>query len=94
MAEQVDFLAHHEGDVVAPAVRDVEAGAATLAYLDSGRRAQIRVSERIPLGHKVALADVAESGPVTEYNVTIGLARQGIRAGELVHTHNLRSARW
>jgi (2R)-sulfolactate sulfo-lyase subunit alpha len=94
MAEQVDFLAHHEGDAVAPAVHDVEAGAATLAYLDTGRRTQIQVSERIPLGHKVALADVAEAAAVTEYNVTIGLARQGIRAGELVHTHNLRSARW
>ena len=94
MAEQVDFLAHREGDAVAPAVRDVDAGTATLAYLDTGRRTQIQVSERIPLGHKVALADVAESGPVTEYNVRIGLATRSIRAGELVHTHNLRSARW
>ncbi len=94
MAEQVDFLAHREGDAVAPAVRDVEAGAANLAYLDSGRRTEIHVSERIPLGHKVALADLAEAAPVTEYSVAIGVAKRSISAGELVHTHNLRSARW
>lgn len=94
MAVQVDFLAHREGDVVAPAVRDVEAGTANLAYLDSGRRAEIQVSERIPLGHKVALADVAEAAAVTEYSVAIGVAKRSIRAGEMVHTHNLRSARW
>jgi (2R)-sulfolactate sulfo-lyase subunit alpha len=31
---------------------------------------------------------------VLEYGVLIGLTRAPVAAGELVHTHNLRSARW
>jgi len=48
----------------------------------------------IPLGHKVALRDIAASEPVTEYGEPIGLARVAITEGDLVHIHNLRSARW
>ncbi len=88
------FLMHREGDDVAVAVRDTAPGEAAGASLDSGTRFSVTVSTAIPLGHKVALRDLADGAPVTEYGVTIGLARQQIRAGDLVHTHNLRSARW
>jgi len=88
------FLAHREGDDVAVAVCDAGPGQATGACLDTGARFGIAVLAPVPLGHKVALRDLAEDEPVTEYGVTIGLARCPVLAGELVHTHNLRSARW
>jgi (2R)-sulfolactate sulfo-lyase subunit alpha len=91
---ELAFLVHREGDDVAVAVRDTGPGDATAASLDSGRRFGLAVQADIPLGHKVALRDLAASEQVTEYGVTIGLARCGIPAGELVHTHNIRSARW
>ncbi len=88
------FLAHRAGDDVAVAVRDAEPGEASGAYLDDGTRVVIAVRDRIPLGHKVALRDLAEDATVIEYGVPIGRARCAIGAGDLVHTHNLRSARW
>jgi (2R)-sulfolactate sulfo-lyase subunit alpha len=90
----VDFLAHRQGDDVAVAVRDTGPGPASAAYLDSGDRFEIVASEAVPLGHKIALRDLAESENVLEYGVLIGLTRAPVTAGQLVHTHNLRSARW
>lgn len=45
----------------------------------------------IPAGHKVALCDIQKGGFVYKYGEVIGRATQNIRAGEWVHTHNLRS---
>jgi len=91
---ELSFLAHEEGDDVAVAVQDTGPGTARGAYLKSGAPFEIKVSASIPLGHKVALRDVAESEHVTEYGVPIGVAQSTIAHGEHVHTHNLRSARW
>lgn len=91
---ELAFLMHREGDDVAVAVRDTEPGDAAGALLDTGQRFGIAVRAPIPLGHKVALRDLAENEVVTEYGVTIGLTRCAIPAGDLVHTHNIRSARW
>ena len=90
----VDFLAHQRGDDVAVAVRDTAPGVASAAYLDSGDRFEIVARDTIPLGHKIAVRDLAEQENVLEYGVPIGLTRAPVAAGELVHTHNLRSARW
>ena len=90
----VDFLAHNQGDDVAVAVRDTGPGEARAAYLDSGDRFGLTAQEAIPLGHKIALRDLGESEDVLEYGVLIGLTRGPVAAGQSVHTHNLRSARW
>ncbi len=89
-----DFLAHIGGDHVAVAVRDVEPGAARVGYLDGTASVEIEVRESLPLGHKVALADVSSGEDVIEYGVRVGIASQDITRGGYVHTRNLRSARW
>jgi (2R)-sulfolactate sulfo-lyase subunit alpha len=94
LPEPITFLMHRAGDDVAVAVRDAEPGESPGAYLDDGARITIAVRMPIPLGHKVALRDLAAEESVTEYGETIGLARVVIAKGDLVHTHNLRSARW
>jgi (2R)-sulfolactate sulfo-lyase subunit alpha len=94
LTESITFLAHRADDDVAVAVRDAEPGEAAGAYLDDSTRVVIAVRVPIPLGHKVALRDLAENDTVTEYGVPIGRTRCAITAGDLVHTHNLRSARW
>lgn len=88
------FLVHQEGDDVAVAVRETDPGDADAAYLTSGSRIGVKVRAPIPLGHKVALRNLAEGEKVIEYGVPIGLTRCPVTAGDLVHTHNLRSARW
>jgi len=89
-----DFLAHRRGDDVAIAVRDVPAGTSTVVYLDSGAKEGNVAVEAIRLGHKVALRDLEEGDDVIEYGATIGITSTRVRAGELVHVHNLRSGRW
>lgn len=88
------FLIHNEGDHVAVAVQDVEPGERQGVYMDSDRAVTVQVKEPIPLGHKVALTDLPEGADVIEYGVRVGLARMPITAGQWVHVHNIRSARW
>lgn len=88
------FLVHDEDDDVGVAVQDVHPGPARIVYMDSGRSVELGVTEEVPLGHKVALKPLAEGAEVIEYRVRVGLAREAIEPGQLVHTHNLRSARW
>ena len=88
------FLAHKEGDHVGVAVQDVEPGPRRVFYMDSARAIDLAVLEPVPLGHKVALTDLAGSADVIEYGVRIDLTREPIERGRLVHVHNIRSARW
>lgn len=88
------FLAHNEGDMVAVAVQDVAPGECMVVFMDSDQEVRIVVTEEVPLGHKVALIDLAEGTEVIEYGVRVALTRQPIKAGQLVHVHNVRSARW
>lgn len=89
-----DFLAHNEGDVVAVAVRDLEPGEAEGAFLRGPASVTVELREAVPLGHKLALADIAEGQDVIEYGQRVGVATRDIAKGEYVHVHNVRSARW
>ena len=80
--------------MVAVAVRDVDAGPAQYASLDSSTRHSIEVLEPIKLGHKVALVEIAEGSNVVEYGQQVAVATKDIAVGALVHVHNVRSARW
>lgn len=90
----VTFLAHRVGDHVAVAVRNVEPGPASVVYLENDTDQALTVLENVPLGHKVALVDLAADEAVVEYAVQIAVTRVPIVRGQLVHTHNIRSARW
>jgi len=75
-----------DDDDVAVAARPIPAG--TILRLGD---ASVEVVEPIALGHKVALADLAEGSPVRKYGQVIGFASKPIRAGSHVHVHNLRA---
>ena len=45
----------------------------------------ITLRDKVPQGHKVALADIPEGGVVRRYNVPIGSALKDIAAGRWVH---------
>lgn len=49
------------------------------------------VSEEIPVGHKIALVDIAVGAEVIKYGASIGHALTDIGKGDLVHTHNLKT---
>jgi len=48
----------------------------------------------IPIGHKVALKDLAEGDTVFKYGEDIGKMIGGAGTGEHVHTHNCKTKRW
>ena len=54
-------------------------------------RQQLRLSEPIALGHKVAVKDIPAGAPVVKYGVPIGRATRTIGRGAWVHLHNLAS---
>jgi aminocarboxymuconate-semialdehyde decarboxylase len=89
------FLAHDDADDVGVAVRDVARGSdVVVAYLKGGSSLTLTALGDIPLGHKIALRDLEQDAEVLKYGIPIGRATQRLRAGDYVHTHNLRSARW
>ncbi len=51
----------------------------------------IVVGTSIPLGFKVAARDIEAGEKILKYGAPIGSAKQLIRSGEIVHTHNMQS---
>lgn len=88
------FLAHDDGDVVAVAIRDLAPGSYSGGYLHGPASVVVEVLDDVPLGHKLALVDIAEGQDITEYGLRVGVATQDIPKGSYVHVHNIRSARW
>ena len=72
-------ISMHPDDNVAIVVNDF--GLPAGAELPSG----LVLRERVPQGHKVALADIAEGAPVRRYNVVIGYAAKALPAGSWVN---------
>jgi (2R)-sulfolactate sulfo-lyase subunit alpha len=91
---QPDFLIHDAGDVVGVAVRDLAPGPASGGYLRGDEVVRVDLREAVPLGHKLALADINGGQDIIEYGQRVGLALRDIARGEYVHVHNVRSARW
>lgn len=48
----------------------------------------------IPIGHKVALKDLAEGDTVIKYGEDIGRMVGPAKKGGHVHTHNCKTKRW
>ena len=91
----IHFLIHDSTDTVGVAVVDVAAGTdCTGRDLSNNKPLHAKAEENIPLGHKLALKDFAPGDTVLKYGCEIGKVVQPIRAGQHVHTHNLKTKRW
>ena len=82
----------NEKDNVVTVIRDITAGE-EVCYEKGGAVEKVTTAENIPLGHKVALAEIREGGRVIKYDAVIGCAKKDIGVGDLVHVHNLESIR-
>jgi len=45
--------------------------------------------DRIPAGYKILTHDMKKGEPILKYNVTIGFATTDLKAGSMVHSHNI-----
>jgi (2R)-sulfolactate sulfo-lyase subunit alpha len=89
------FLIHKRGDHVGVATSDIEAGESVVGvYMDDDGTIEVAARADVPLGHKIAVEPRHPGERVLEYGIPIGTAPDGFEAGEYVHVHNLRSARW
>ena len=82
-----DFLRIHEDDNVVVAINTLTPG----TVVDLGD-VKVTASEEIPAGHKMAIQDIACGEPVVKYGFRIGNAKEDIKAGQWIHTHNVKTA--
>jgi (2R)-sulfolactate sulfo-lyase subunit alpha len=92
----IHFIVHDEDDSVGVVVVEgVGTGDALAGWImDQQRDIEIRANDDIPIGHKLAITDLAENDTVIKYGTDIGRVVAPIAAGEHVHVHNLKTKRW
>lgn len=90
------ILAHDPRDNVAVVVvEDLKAGTRVLGVITANNASfRMTVKHDIPIGHKVALADLRPGDTAIKYGHDIGKMVGLARKGEHVHVHNLKTKRW
>jgi (2R)-sulfolactate sulfo-lyase subunit alpha len=89
------ILMHEPDDDVGVAVRDLRAGTEIGAITLEGKPVgTVTLVDDVPLGHKVAMKDIADGRDVVEYGRVIAVALRSALRGSHVHTHNIRTKRW
>lgn len=91
-----DFVVHHAADNVGVVVvENAEAGRTLTGWIvDTDATVEVLALDRVPLGHKVALNDIAADATVLKYGHDIGRTVSQIKRGGHVHVHNLKTKRW
>ena len=92
----IHFVLHDAKDTVAVVVVEgVKAGMALNGWImDEDRMTQLDALQDIPIGHKVALADMATGDTVIKYGIDMGKVVAPISAGQHAHVHNIKTKRW
>jgi (2R)-sulfolactate sulfo-lyase subunit alpha len=89
----IHCVLHDPEDSVAVVVTEnVKAGQQLI--LDEDRTIQSPCAADSPLGHKVAMKDMAVGDTVIKYGVDIGKVVAAIKTGEHAHVHNIKTKRW
>ncbi len=92
----IHFVLHDTKDTVAVVVVEgVKAGTEMQGWImDADKMTNVVARQDIPIGHKVALADMATGDTVWKYGIDMGKVVAPIKAGEHAHVHNIKTKRW
>ena len=92
----IHFVLHDAKDTVAVVVVEgVTAGTSMTGWImDDDRTVALEARQDIPIGHKVALADMAPGDACIKYGIDMGKVTAAIRKGEHAHVHNIKTKRW
>ncbi len=92
----IDFVVHDDGDLVGVVVIEgVEAGQTLTGWImDQNKTIEFDVKDAIPIGHKLAIRDLAVNDTVIKYGEDIGRVVSAIKQGEHLHVHNVKTKRW
>ena len=90
------LLVHdHKDSVGVVVVEGLKAGTDMLCVVTEDNSAfNLTATMDVPIGHKVALADIKAGETIWKYGQDIGKAVADIRKGEHVHVHNVKTKRW
>ncbi len=90
------LLVHDRRDNVGVVVvEDLNAGTEMLCVVTQDNSDfRLIAKADIPIGHKVALSDLAEGDTVIKYGVDIGRMVGPAEPGGHVHVHSLKTKRW
>ena len=90
------LLVHNKNDNVGVVVVEgIKAGDELLCVVtEDNSDFRIVTKNDIPIGHKIALTDLAEGDTVIKYGEDIGRMVAPAKKGEHVHTQNLKTKRW
>jgi (2R)-sulfolactate sulfo-lyase subunit alpha len=89
------ILLHEFEDDVGVAVEDLKKGSKIGVVTLEGKAAgRITLVSNVPLGHKVAMRNMAKDKPVIKYGRPVGKAVADIAKGAHVHVHNVKTLRW
>lgn len=93
---ETHFLVHNKADKVGVVVVEgISAGDTLTGWLMEGDDTlEIKANHDIPIGHKIALGDMANDATIIEYEHDIGRAVADIAKGDHVHVHNIKTKRW
>ncbi|MBT2336685.1 UxaA family hydrolase [Variovorax paradoxus] len=92
----IHFVLHDAKDTVAVVVVEgVRAGMSLSGWImDEDRMTSVDARQDIPIGHKVALRDMAPGDTVWKYGIDMGKVVAPIKAGEHAHVQNIKTKRW
>jgi len=90
------FVVHDKNDTVGVVVVEtVEANTDMTGWvMETDDTISVTALDAIPIGHKVALSDIAKGDTVLKYGHDIGEATADIAKGAHVHVHNLKTKKW
>ena len=93
---QPHFLVHEGADTVGVVVVEGIAAGAELSgwVMDTDETITLKAADAIPLGHKIALAAIAEGDTIIKYGNDVGRTIAAVGAGGHVHVHNAKTKRW
>ena len=92
----IHFVLHDARDTVAVVVVEgVKAGMTLSGWImDEDRMIEVKALQDIPIGHKVALVDMAPADTVIKYGIDMGKVVAPIEKGQHAHVHNIKTKRW
>lgn len=92
----IHFVLHDARDTVAVVVVEgIKSGAQLTGWImDDDRTISLQARQDIPIGHKIALADMRPGDTVVKYGIDMGKVVAPIAAGEHAHVHNIKTKRW
>jgi (2R)-sulfolactate sulfo-lyase subunit alpha len=92
----IHFIVHDENDSVGVVVVEgIKAGDDVTGWImDQDKTISLKTRNEIPIGHKLAIRQLANNDTVIKYGVDIGRTVAPIAVGEHAHVHNIKTKRW